>query len=263
MKSAVNSDSCVIMTCLDHHDPDHHDPGWMIQVKLKKMVKRWQHWTIAAAMVFVWGGWDWLSTADKNVAAGNDAYQVGAFAKALEAYDRFQSEHGVSAAIDFDRGTALYKLATNASDDVQRAALLEQAESAFRRATDTTDARLISAAYHNLGNTHFLRKRWPQAIEAYRKALRANQDNDSARYNLELALKRAEQKKPNSSSGQPGQPNSSSGQSNSKMPQHPEPQVDRDRKLDRLEERSRRLRRQRLRGIGRRGQRRLDSQKDW
>jgi hypothetical protein len=161
-------------------------------------------------MVPLLGAWEWLTKPDPDVSRGNDSFVAGEFRAALESYERAKAR-GTAAELEFDIGTALYKLAESASDDIKKD-LLERAESAFRRAADTSSGDLKSAAYYNLGNAEFLRERWPEAIDAYRKALRANQENDDARYNLELALRKLQRdKEPPPSSGQ-GQPQQGGGQ---------------------------------------------------
>lgn len=166
------------------------------------------------------GAWEWLTAPDPDVAAGNQAFEAGEFRSALEAYERAATERGTAAGIELDKGVALYKLAETAADTAERDRLLERAEGAFRLAADTSSSQLKSAAYYNLGNAAFLRGRWPEAIDAYRKALRADQENDDARYNLELALRKLERNASPPQSGQ-GQPSQGGGQGQNGQPQDP------------------------------------------
>lgn len=160
------------------------------------------------------GGWDWLRSSDENVDSGNQRYSQGAFLQAADAYQRALDGGGDRARVHFDIGTALYKLAEAEQPGNERTKLLDRAESEFRFGADTADTVLRSGAYHNLGNTHFARERYADAIDAYKKALRANPNNDDARYNLELALRKLKQDKaakqqqpqPDSSGGQQGTP---------------------------------------------------------
>ncbi len=155
-------------------------------------------------------GWDWLRSADGDVASGSRSWHEGAFADALSAFERALGGGGDVARVHFDIGTALYRLAEGLPAGNDRTRLLDRAESEFRLGSDTRDGALKSAAYYNLGNTHFVRERWADAIDAYKKALRAHSRNDDARYNLELALRELERSTAASAGGsgnqsQPGQ----------------------------------------------------------
>src|SRR5690606_41803980 len=79
---------------------------------------------------------------------------------------------------------------------------------------ESHDPRLKSRAYHNLGNTHYLRQRWDEAIAAYRRALQADPQNDAARYNLEMALRQRPEQPPQGGQqqGQQGQQQGQQGQ---------------------------------------------------
>lgn len=141
------------------------------------------------------GGWEGLREADPDVEQGNRAYREGRFADALSHY-RAAEERGVSPALHFDIGSALYKLGEKAADPDEKARLMQEAEDALRRAADTDDAGLKSSAYFNLGNTLYQREQWEDAIAAYKRALRADGKNDAARHNLEMALRQRQKHDP-------------------------------------------------------------------
>ncbi len=67
-----------------------------------------------------------------------------------------------------------------------------------------TDPRLRAMAMYNLGNFYLRSGRLKEAIDAYEKALLANPEMESARYNLELALKRLTSQKKQSQKSQSG-----------------------------------------------------------
>ncbi|PJF31320.1 MAG: hypothetical protein CUN52_02895 [Phototrophicales bacterium] len=71
----------------------------------------------------------------------------------------------------------------------------------IRRGDDNT----VWRAYYNLGNLYYGIGEYNRAISAYQQALRLNPQADNARYNLELALRRAVQSTPTPTS----QPSSS------------------------------------------------------
>ena len=174
---------------------------------------------LLAVLVLASGGWGWdvLRAPDPDVEKGNGAFQDGKYAEALGHYDAAE-ERGADPRIQFDRGAALYKLGEQAKDPAEKAKLMEQAEQAFERAADTEDARLKSDAYQALGNSLYQRQRFEEAVDKYRRALRANPQNDPARYNLEMAL-RQRQKNPQQQQQQQQQQGQQQGQPQQNDPQ--------------------------------------------
>ena len=164
-------------------------------------------------VVLASGGWGWdvLRAPDPDVEKGNGAFQEGNYGKALEHYDAAE-RRGPDPRIQFDRGAALYKLGEAARDPAEKAKLMEQAEQAFERAADTEDARLKSDAYQALGNTLYQRERYEEATDKYRRALRANPQNDAARYNLEMALRHRQKDQQQQQQQQQGQQGQQQGQ---------------------------------------------------
>lgn len=155
------------------------------------------------------GGWGWdvLRAPDPDVEKGNDAFEAGKYGEALDHYQAAEGR-GDDPRIQFDRGTALYKLGEAEKDPAAKAKKMEEAEQAFERAADTDDLRLKSDAYQALGNTLYQRQRFEEAVDKYRRALRANPQNDAARYNLEMALRQRQknqQQQQQQGQGQQGQ----------------------------------------------------------
>ena len=171
-------------------------------------------------LLFATGGWGWdiLRAPDPDVEKGNEAFQAGNYREALGHYDAAE-KRGADPRIQFDRGTALYELGDHAKDPAEMAKLMEEAEQAFERAADTEDSRLKSDAYQALGNTLYRRERYEEAVDKYRRALRADPQNDAARYNLEMAL-RQRQKDPQQQQqqGQQGQQQGQQGQQQGQQP---------------------------------------------
>ncbi len=164
---------------------------------------------LVALLVLV-GGWDALRAPDPDVNKGNQSFQKGAYDEALGHY-RSAESRGVDPRLHFDMGAALYKLGEKATDQEEKAKLLAQAEEQFRRAADTDDAALKSSAYYNLGNAMYQRQQWEDAISAYKRALRASPKNESARHNLEMALRQREKQDKQQGQGQ-GQQDQQQGQ---------------------------------------------------
>jgi Ca-activated chloride channel family protein len=182
-----------------------------------------------AALLLLAGGWDALRTADPDVDRGNLAFREGRYDEALGHY-RSAGERGADPRLHFDMGTALYKLGEKSADEGEKAKLYQQAEEEFRRAADTEDAGLKSSAYFNLGNTMYQRRQWEDAIAAYKRALRADAGNDSARNNLEMALRQRE-KQEQQQKGQKGQKGTDQDQDGPDG-QEPDPQRDQQGRAD-------------------------------
>ncbi len=155
---------------------------------------------LVALLVLV-GGWDALRAPDPDVDEGNQAFKKGHYDQALEHY-RSAESRGVDPRLHFDMGAALYKLGEQAEDGDEKAKLLAQAEEQFRRAADTDDPVLKSSAYYNLGNAMYQRQQWEDAISAYKRALRASPRNESARHNLEMALRQRQKQDKQQQQGQ-------------------------------------------------------------
>lgn len=168
-------------------------------------------------------GWELLETPDENVMRGNQQYGDGHYGDAAGSYENALGQGGETARIHFDMGAALYKQANGLEPGNDRTKMLDRAEVEFRLGTDTADPGLKSSAYHNLGNTHFVRERWGDAIEAYKRALRANPRNDDARYNLELALRQLKKDQPPPSGGGGGQGGNGPGKNNPDGQTQPQP----------------------------------------
>jgi tetratricopeptide (TPR) repeat protein len=195
---------------------------------------------IAAVAALLLGGWDLLRAPDDDIADGNGRFSAGDYDDALAAYRRARARRAAAdpdrahPAIDFDIGAALYKLAEASAPDARaqqpahaepgqpgaepdesgaaanpaRRLALTQAEEAFRRATRSDDPQLEALAHYNLGNTLYRLDRLDEAVDAYKRALRLDPDNDDARYNLELIQRQRQPPPPQGGQGspQPGDP---------------------------------------------------------
>ena len=154
--------------------------------------------------VLLLGGWTWFESTDPDVARGNRHYQAGEYGQAVDAYREAQ-ERGDEPGIHHNLGSALYKQAEAEKDEAARTALLEQADKELRKATESDDPALKSSAFHNLGNSQFQRGQYEEALQSYKRSLRANPDNDDARYNLEMTLRKLGKDKPPQQQPQQGQ----------------------------------------------------------
>ncbi len=77
----------------------------------------------------------------------------------------------------YNLGTAYYNKEMNAT-----------AMNRFKQATAVADTKKDKhKAFHNLGNTYMNEKKYQEAVESYKSALRNNPKDDETRYNLALA----------------------------------------------------------------------------
>jgi tetratricopeptide (TPR) repeat protein len=162
---------------------------------------------LAISVMFT-AGFDLLSSPDEDIEKGNELYAEGDYEGALESY-RAAADSADDPAIQYDIGAALYKLAEGADSETRKAAL-DQAEEAFRKATEARDDKLQASAHYNLGNTLYQKEKFEEAIESYKKSLRANPEADDVRYNLELAQRKLHKDDQQQQGGQ-GQPQQGQG----------------------------------------------------
>ncbi len=146
-------------------------------------------------VLVVAGGWDFFESPDPDIVGGNRSFAAGDYADALAAYRTALARDGARASVHFDIGTALYRLAEQAKGDAARGELYRRAEDAFRRALSGEERPLRARVYYNLGNALFRRGLYEDAVASFQGALRADPDNDDARYNLGLALRELRGKK--------------------------------------------------------------------
>ncbi len=62
-------------------------------------------------------------------------------------------------------------------------------------ASTATEKDIKHAAFHNRGNSFMRQKKYKEAVEAYKNALRNDPEDDQTRYNLALAMKLLEEEK--------------------------------------------------------------------
>lgn len=132
-----------------------------------------------------------INPAERNN-AGNTFYEQGGYADAANAYQAAQ----VAAP---DAPEAYY----NAASAFARIGRLQTAVAALEQALKTADDELTTRAYYNLGNVYFDLAQYDKAIEAYRTVLLRQPDDEDARYNYELALKRLIPQTPDDQSPEP------------------------------------------------------------
>ena len=127
------------------------------------------------------------------VERGMAAYRDGKYEEALSAFEEAKRAMPDKAAVEFDRGNALYKLDR-----------LEDAKQAYHQAAELDkDGSLKPRDYYNLGNAWAAMGDNREAISSYRRALTLDPADEEARHNLEVLLRRIPPKKPAPDGGTP------------------------------------------------------------
>jgi len=114
--------------------------------------------------------------------AGRASFDEGDFEQALTAFSGAQIDDPNSPELHFSVGAVNYKQES-----------LEEAEQELLEVLVSGDNSLKEGAHYNLGNVKFRQGDLEAAIEQYIEALKINENNEDARFNLELARLRLQQ----------------------------------------------------------------------
>ena len=108
------------------------------------------------------------------VRKGNRLYEREQYEKSIENYNRALEVDPASFEATYDLGSALFRAERY---DKAEQTLSKVAADSLRTDSDRADALF------NLGNTHFAQKKYQEALDCYRKAMRLNPDDEDAKYN--------------------------------------------------------------------------------
>ena len=137
-----------------------------------------------------------------TITQGNEAFNAGDYGAALEAYALADEQMPERPEPEYNSGNALYRMDS-----------LEEAQNLYQGALVMADDDEISKnSLFNIGNVLFTSEQYPEAIEAYKEALRIDPTDLDAKYNLELALRRLQEQE------QQQQPQSGEGDSEKDQP---------------------------------------------
>ena len=117
------------------------------------------------------------------VKKGNDAYEKKEYGKAIDNYRNVIEKNPLNATAQFNLGNALYR--NKKSDEA-----LSAYENAINNANATADK---SVSFYNKGVVLQNDKKLPECIDAYKKSLKLNPDDEDARQNLQKALQQQKQ----------------------------------------------------------------------
>lgn len=121
--------------------------------------------------------------------SGNRAYRKGDYSAAVERYREAVARSGGSPRLQYNLGTALFRLGES-----------EDARETLIRSLEAQSPELRARAFHNLGNALAAEPQGaadPEnlgaAIDAYRRSLMLDPHRDDTRWNMELALRRLQE----------------------------------------------------------------------
>ncbi|MCU0452984.1 MAG: VWA domain-containing protein [Bacteroidetes bacterium] len=122
-------------------------------------------------------------TVRDHVQEGNKLYQKGKFSDAEAAYRQALGKDPTSGVSHFNLGDSHFRQDRH-----------EEAARAFGNSAMNLDAGPErSAGYYNMGNALFKASKLDESIEAYKRALRNDPDNEDARHNLEVARRKRQE----------------------------------------------------------------------
>jgi tetratricopeptide (TPR) repeat protein len=110
---------------------------------------------------------------------GNENYKQKQFAKAKEQYDKVLQKDKDNAVAQFNSGNASQRM--NKFDDASK--LYEAA------ASNTKDPLVKAQAYYNQGVAYVKQNKLVEAVDAFKKSLRLNANDNDVRENLQKAIK--------------------------------------------------------------------------
>jgi Ca-activated chloride channel homolog len=150
-----------------------------------------------------------------EVIKGNKYFKDGNYDKAEESYKKALTKKPNNTTATYNLGNTLYKK--------------EKTEDAIKSfdetAANTSESELKSKALYNKGVLYHKNKQLPEAIEAYKQALRLTPGDAEVRKNLQLALMQQRQQQPQDKKNQKQkQEQKPKEQQEKKQEQQPKPQ---------------------------------------
>ena len=103
------------------------------------------------------------------------AFREGDFDKAIQLYSDMLAEKSGDENLKFNLGSAFYKKGT-----------FNAARSGLEDALRIEDSQTKSKVYYNLGNTLFKMNKPEESLEAFKRAIKLNPEDEDAKYNYEF-----------------------------------------------------------------------------
>jgi len=119
-----------------------------------------------------------LFASPSQLKEGNRQFKNGNYDKAADLYQDALIDTPYSSVLQFNLGDALAMKGD-----------FPKAEVSFSEAAKSANPLLKGASHYNLGNVLFAQGKWADAVEAYKDSLRANPNDQDAKYNLGVAMR--------------------------------------------------------------------------
>jgi Ca-activated chloride channel family protein len=109
---------------------------------------------------------------------GKQSYEQKKYPQATEKFNHNAVNNPEDGRLQYNLGDAYYQ-----------SGKLDEAYTAYQKSLSDKHFKGQSQAYQNMGNIHFKKEEYQQALDNYKKSIIAKPDNKNARYNYELAKK--------------------------------------------------------------------------
>ena len=126
-------------------------------------------------ILIVFVGAPQLSAQESTSDPALNAFREGDFDKAIQLYSDMLAEKSGDENLKFNLGSAFYKKGT-----------FNAARSGFEDALTIEDSQTKSKVYYNLGNTLFKMNKPGESLEAFKRAIKLNPEDEDAKYNYEF-----------------------------------------------------------------------------
>ncbi len=120
-----------------------------------------------------------FSSVRGSIADGIRYYNKKNYERAMEKYRLAENDDPSSPEVKFNIGNNYYKMGK-----------YQEAIENFEKATYSKDKKLQKNAYYNIGNSLYKTGKLAEAIQYYKKSLDIDQNDEEARYNLELTQRK-------------------------------------------------------------------------
>lgn len=131
-----------------------------------------------------------VKTEVKEIKEAQVLLSEASFALKNDNFPKAEADYRKSIALDPKEQTSKYNLGASYYDKELNASAMLRFKQAASVASKKEDKH---KAFHNLGNTFMNEKKYQEAVDSYKNALRNNPTDDETRYNLALAKKLLEQ----------------------------------------------------------------------
>jgi Ca-activated chloride channel family protein len=138
---------------------------------------------ISALILLAWVSLD-AQPAQKYIREGNSLFQDGKFKEAEIDYRKALEKSPKSTKAAYNLGNSQYKQQN-----------YNEASASYQRLASEPSNKNLSQLYHNLGNSYLQAQKYNESIDAFKKALRLNPNDEDTRYNLAYAMAKLQQQK--------------------------------------------------------------------